>query len=229
MSQIYSSKIDIILKGQKLVLLAKRAIFWEEQKALLLADLHLGKTAHFQNNGISVPNSANSANLDRLNSIIDSYPVEKIYFLGDLFHSTINRSFQEFLSWRKQHKNISCELILGNHDIIDLDMYEQAKLRVSQDKIIPPFILQHEPATEEQQYYVLAGHTHPGVRLKGKGRQSQRLACFYFNKVGGTLPAFGNFTGLHLIKGENEDLIFPIVKDSILDINNVASNNQVLL
>ena len=43
------------LSGQTFWLSAQRIIFWEEQKVLILSDLHLGKTGHFRKAGIAVP------------------------------------------------------------------------------------------------------------------------------------------------------------------------------
>ena len=30
-------------------------MFWEEEKALIVSDLHFGKTGHFRKSGIAVP------------------------------------------------------------------------------------------------------------------------------------------------------------------------------
>jgi metallophosphoesterase superfamily enzyme len=42
-------------KGQHWRLSAGRAIYWEEENALIVADLHVGKSAHFRKAGIAVP------------------------------------------------------------------------------------------------------------------------------------------------------------------------------
>ena len=44
-----------ILLDQTLWLSAERAVFWEEEQSLILADLHFGKTGHFRKSGIGVP------------------------------------------------------------------------------------------------------------------------------------------------------------------------------
>jgi uncharacterized protein len=75
-------------------------------------------------------------------------------------------------------------------------------------------------------HYNLAGHIHPGVSLRGKGRQSLTLPCFYFGRHQALLPAFGVFTGLARIKPVKEDKVFVIVEDKIMDLSDRSFNNS---
>src|SRR5690606_17967071 len=45
---------------------AHRAAYWEEEKALILSDLHFGKTGHFRKSGIAVPQTVYKEDLQRL-------------------------------------------------------------------------------------------------------------------------------------------------------------------
>jgi metallophosphoesterase superfamily enzyme len=45
----------ISIKKESFILTNQRALFWKETSALILSDLHLGKTAHFRKNGIPLP------------------------------------------------------------------------------------------------------------------------------------------------------------------------------
>ena len=65
-------------------------------------------------------------------------------------------------------------------------------------------------------YYNLAGHVHPGVRLRGGPAQSVRLPCFYFNGHQGILPAFGNFTGNYKLKPKSGDKIIAIADQQLV-------------
>jgi metallophosphoesterase superfamily enzyme len=67
-------------------------------------------------------------------------------------------------------------------------------------------------------YYNLAGHIHPGVRMKGAGKQTITLPCFYFGKNQGFLPAFGVFTVFKRIKPEPDDKIFVIAENRIFRV-----------
>ena len=54
------------LHQQTLWLTAQRSIFWEEQKTLIVSDLHFGKTGHFRKSGIPVPQTIYKEDLQRL-------------------------------------------------------------------------------------------------------------------------------------------------------------------
>lgn len=217
MSEI--KKYPIKLAGQQCYLHPFRAIYWEEQDALLIADLHLGKAGHFRRSGIAVPVAVADANLDKLTSVIWDFQPARVIFLGDLFHSEFNRQWVEFCDLLKQFNTISFELIAGNHDILDPSFYEQAGLKVHLNGLYEkPFLLTHHPLEDfsAEGGYNLAGHVHPGVRLRGNGRQRLRLPCFFFGRYQGLLPAFGEFTGLATMPVGPDDEIFVIVEDEIV-------------
>ena len=66
------------------------AAFWVEKKTLLLADVHLGKVAHFRKNGIAVPRKAEGAFYQKVTALLNEFNIERFVFLGDLFHSFQN-------------------------------------------------------------------------------------------------------------------------------------------
>jgi len=54
--------IECTVAGEKLVLLAERAVFWPAKKALFVADFHLGKAASFRRAGIPLPSGTTTEN-----------------------------------------------------------------------------------------------------------------------------------------------------------------------
>lgn len=216
-----SSTHRLQLCGQHLLLHAFRALYWEEQDSLLIADLHLGKAAHFRRSGIAVPAAVGDANLDKLISLLIDFRPARVLFLGDLFHSDYNNQWLVFCELLEQFPNIHFELILGNHDILDVSFYESSGLIVHEEMLdLEPFLLTHHPLTElpDGEQYNLAGHLHPAVSLRGAGRQRLRLPCFYFGKNQGLLPAFGEFTGLANIPIGADDRVFAIAEDRVIAI-----------
>lgn len=209
--------MEITLSGQKIQLDPSGALYWVEACTLFLADVHIGKAAHFSKWGLAVPQEVEESNLRRLSLAIDTYKPERVIFLGDLFHSQYNKAWSTFVRWRSGYTDIPFELILGNHDILAADRYAEAGIICTSGlRIFSPFILQHEPLEEAlEQGYGLCGHLHPGVRLRGGGKQILRLPCFYFGKRQGILPAFGGFTGLHLITPEPESRVFVLADGQV--------------
>ena len=207
-------------RNQELILSSDKAIFWKEQESLIISDLHLGKSGHFRKAGIPIPETLNSDNLIRLSSLINHFIPKKIIFLGDLFHSHKNLEWNAFIEWRKRYSNVEMHLIIGNHDFHDIEDYNEIGLLCSKSIHISPFYLVHDiDDVKDYSDYILSGHVHPAVRLKGKGRQNFKIPCFYFGENYAILPAFGGFTGTHIIKPLIAEQIFGIVDEQIIPIS----------
>ncbi len=210
-------KIDLC--EEDLELMPQKAIYWKRENMLLIADLHLGKINHFRKSGIPVPSKANERNLELLVELIDSTNPARVIFLGDLFHSHYNAEWEVFGELVKHFNSISFELVLGNHDILSEVQYERKGIALHNELRLRPFIFTHQPLEkEEENFYNLAGHIHPGATLHGKAKQSITLPCFYFGKQQGILPAFGMFTGMARISPMKEDAIYIIVDDTIVKV-----------
>ncbi|MCB0549602.1 MAG: ligase-associated DNA damage response endonuclease PdeM [Phaeodactylibacter sp.] len=212
--------VQVEVAGEILLLHPFRAMYWEAQQALLLADLHLGKAAHFRRAGLPVPSDVSHSNWDRLISLLVDLQPRSVLFLGDLFHSDHNQEWEEFCGLMEQFSEVRFELILGNHDVLLERYYRQANLEVHRDGLdLAPFRLTHHPQEDVAAgWYNLAGHVHPCVYLKGNGRQRARLACFYFGKDQGILPAFGAFTGMAKVRPKAGDQVFVIAGGEVLEV-----------
>ena len=78
-----------------------------------------------------------------------------------------------------------------------------------------PFVGVHEPIVRTDGY-VLCGHLHPNVTVRGRGRQSLRLPAFVFGAARGVLPAFSSFTGGGMYQREAGDRVFAIAGDEVV-------------
>ncbi|MES2808760.1 MAG: ligase-associated DNA damage response endonuclease PdeM [Bacteroidota bacterium] len=210
------------LLDQDLLLTCQRAIYWQQEKALIAADVHLGKVGHFRKAGIAVPRDMEQNDLAVLSDLIHEYRPEKVIFLGDLFHSDMNADWEWFRLWRQQFPKLEVILIKGNHDIVHDDHYHQLNVTLHPSLQIGPFLMLHHPQTEKVldtlPGYVFCGHIHPGVNLRGKGRQSITLPCYAFGKRQAILPSFGKFTGRVAIRSLATDKIFAVLKDKVMAI-----------
>lgn len=209
------------LKQQQLWLSADRCIFWEEEKILIVSDLHFGKTGHFRKSGIAVPQSVYKKDLQRLFSQVQYFQPKKLIVVGDLFHSRENKELELFLKWRNDFPALEIQLIRGNHDILHKSWYAQAGIEVVEEEIqITQFRFRHdkEIAAMGQTGYLFSGHIHPGVRISGMGRQSLCLPCFYFARDFCVLPAFSAFTGTYLMNPGESENIFAIVENKLVQL-----------
>lgn len=211
--------MDFNIVGEEMVLFPQKALFWKKQRILFIADLHLGKINHFRKSGIAVPSRANDHNLELLMDVIGLSKPERIIFLGDLFHSYYNTEWEVVGEVVKHFSSVSFELVLGNHDVMSERQYENKGIIVYDDLTIGPFLFTHHPMeTIPEGVYNMAGHIHPGIHLKGKGRQSLTLPCFYFGSRQAFLPAFGNFTGLALISPEKASKVFVVADNKVMAV-----------
>ncbi|MDZ7689904.1 MAG: ligase-associated DNA damage response endonuclease PdeM [Balneolaceae bacterium] len=211
------------LMHQRLWLVPQKAIYWQKKKMLLIADPHLGKAGHFRRNGIPVPGRINATNFQLLDDLLESFEVEHLIILGDLFHSKQNLEWDQFFEWRSGHSAMEVTLVIGNHDILESDTYHASRINLFHKLRIEPFLLVHDlnavSIKNEEKHYLLSGHIHPAVQLRGKARQTMKLPCFYFGDRQGILPAFGEFTGTHVIKPKAGDRIYGVVENNVLDLS----------
>ena len=87
------------LKGQNFQLHASGAVFWKEKSCLLISDVHLGKVTHFRKFGAALPRHAVHKNYLLLDRLVSYYQPFEICFLGDLFHSSLNKEWVLFENW----------------------------------------------------------------------------------------------------------------------------------
>src|SRR6476660_8661017 len=62
------------------------ALFWEEQRLLVVSDLHLEKGSSFATRGVLLPPYDTAATLSRLGSAITRHNPRMVIALGDSFH-----------------------------------------------------------------------------------------------------------------------------------------------
>jgi uncharacterized protein len=206
---------------QQLWLSAHRCVFWEEAKTLIVSDLHFGKTGHFRKSGIAVPQAVYKEDLQRLVHLLQYFQPQKLVVVGDLFHSHENKELELFRKWRHDFATLEIHLVKGNHDILHDNWYRQCDIHVTPDELeMNCFRFRHEmngPSVSGSQYF-FSGHIHPGVRIKGAAKQSLSFPCFYFASNFCVLPAFSRFTGLAMVRPADNENIFAIVNNHIVQL-----------
>jgi DNA ligase-associated metallophosphoesterase len=204
---------------QKLWLSPLRSIFWEEQKALIVSDLHFGKTGHFRKWGIAVPQSVYKEDLQRLVSLLHYFGPEQLIVVGDFFHSQANQELDWFRKWRHDFEDLKILLVRGNHDILKADWYREANIDVIDSHLqLGSFVFSHHPMEVAAGLYNFFGHIHPGVVINGLGKQSLRFPCFYFAQQYCILPAFSKFTGAVGLNKNEAQSIFAIVENALIKV-----------
>jgi DNA ligase-associated metallophosphoesterase len=209
--------LEIKIKNNHFQLHPSGAIYWVERKMLLISDVHLGKVTHFRKHGIPLPQDSVHANFVQLTTVADYFEPKIICFLGDLFHSKMNSEWQLFEEWVNTRPE-NFILVTGNHDILSPHHYENIGMVIATELLVKDFLFTHEPE-ERDGYFTFCGHIHPGVTLRGFGRQSLDLPCFFQTSNQLILPAFGEFTGKYFLEPAENDVIYAIAKEEVILVN----------
>jgi uncharacterized protein len=218
-----TTPVQHLIQNNHFWLSPQRCIFWEEEKALILSDLHFGKTGHFRKHGIAVPQNIFKEDLQRLVEQIAYFKPNKIIAVGDLFHSKENKEMDLFLKWRNDFAGINFILVRGNHDILSMDWYSEAGIQVKEGiYTINDFNFVHDPAEMDEDSvknsFCFSGHIHPGVHISGLGKQGLSFPCFHFTKKQAILPAFSKFSGYVIVRRKKTDIVFAIVEEKIIKL-----------
>ena len=207
--------------GQRLQLLAQRAVYWQEAQTLILADAHFGKTAAFRRGGVPVPEGSVAADLRRLDRALRETSAKRLIILGDLFHAKRGRSTETLgplTAWRESNLNLQIMLVRGNHDRGAGDPPPEWSIRcVDEPHSDGPFTFAHYPTSDCAS--TLAGHLHPSIVLHGPAGQRMRTPAFWFGKNCAILPAFGSFTGTHSIRPASGDRVFAVGPEEVVEIH----------
>ncbi|MDB4951373.1 MAG: metallophosphoesterase [Gemmatimonadetes bacterium] len=217
-----SGDAEIVVAGERLVLLPERAVLWPRAGTLLVADTHFGKAAAFRAGGLPVPGGTTAEGLARLDRALDRTGAGRVVFLGDFLHARQGRApatFQSLGEWQRRRATVDLVLVRGNHDRGAGDPPKEMQIRCVDPPLLEaPFVLAHHPDPAPHGY-VLAGHVHPAVLLTGRGRQRARLPCFWFGAWGAVLPAFGGFTGVAEVAPAAGDRVFVVADGEVVEVS----------
>lgn len=220
---------DLNIAGEPLQLSAHRALFVPRLSTIVVADLHWGKAATFRAKGVPLPPGVTSSDLERLSHVLEETGANHVVIIGDLLHARAGRherTLAAIAAWRAQYPSLRMTLVRGNHDAHAGDPPASLNIEcIDGPLLIGPFACQHHPHAHPT-HYVLAGHLHPHVHLRGRGRQTVRLPCFAFCAEGAVLPAFTSFTGGGAYTPVAGDRIYAIADGEIIPADLRSSVNR---
>ena len=169
------------------------ALFWPEQNALLVADLHLEKASWFARFGQFLPPYDSHATLVALAAQVEQTAATRLFCLGDSFHDRFGcdrlpSDARQLLS--ELTSRLDWTWIVGNHDP---GFADHCGGRLAEQVELAGITLRHEAVRGDPRPEI-SGHYHPKLRLHLKGRQVSRR-CFVNSATKLIMPAFGSLTG----------------------------------
>lgn len=192
--------LPITFGNATVVLSADRAAYLPAARALLIADLHLGKGETFRRHGLSVPTGGTRADLDRLRALVRQFPTDTLYVLGDVLHGAVldAATLEAWAAFLQAVAPTQVVLIAGNHDFA-IARHDLGVPVMREDIEVSGLHLRHAPAEGPLPLPapVVCGHIHPVVRIPGENR---RFPAFWLKGDHLVLPAFSLFTGGSLVR-----------------------------
>lgn len=188
-----------------------------DTQTLVLADLHIGKIAHFRRAGVAVPAAARMETQDRLLRSIEVHQPKRIVIAGDLFHSAANKDTEYFIeALVAPHQHIEWIWVPGNHDEATTRMYAPFFQRTATEFEIAGVRIVHESVNAETP--TISGHIHPVVYLSHKGRLKTKHRCFVLEGNNLLLPAYGAFTGGYRITPRSSGRYFITTERAVYEL-----------
>src|SRR6476659_2549946 len=150
------------------------ALYWPDERVLVVSDLHLEKGSSFATRGVLLPPYDTAATLSRLTSVITRLNPRMVIALGDSFH---DRTAHARLATPDRNAITALQAgrdwiwISGNHDpALPSDLGGMVATEVAISRIA----FRHEPTGRIGE---IAGHLHPKARVATSGRSMERR-CF---------------------------------------------------
>jgi DNA ligase-associated metallophosphoesterase len=181
----------IQLAGHRLMLDPAGALWWPEQRLLVVADLHLEKGSACAVRGNLVPPWDTRATLDKLALLLRRYSPRTVLALGDSFHDTggagrlMPADLARLQGMATAHAFI---WLLGNHDPLPP---EGMPGDTAEWWELGGIVFRHQAGGGGIE---VCGHHHPKASVATRAQTVTR-PCFVASPQRLMLPAFGAYTG----------------------------------
>jgi uncharacterized protein len=169
------------------------ALYWPDERLLVVADLHLEKGSAFAVRGVLLPPYDTVTTLARLAKLIERYRPGLVIALGDSFHDGGGPARMPGVSraaLNALQRGRDWLWIAGNHDP---NLPSDIGGRIAKVLSIGSLVFRHEPSATPCNGEI-AGHLHPLARVARRGLSISRR-CFAGDGRRLVMPAFGAYAG----------------------------------
>lgn len=200
---------------------AHHAVYFRDDDALAIADLHLGYEASLQAEHVAIPRFQMEPILERLTKLLERFSPGLLIINGDLKHDFSRNQSQE---WDEVETlldalaGVEVVVVRGNHDNYLQTILARREIRIvdfisiAEEKIV--FQHGHKIMDNRKKFQIFA-HEHPVIRFRDEVGAQVTLPCFLFDEKNGFLimPAFSPLaSGTNVISPETH-FMNPTLKD----------------
>jgi hypothetical protein len=223
------------------------ALFIEEIKTLVVADLHIGIEYEFYKSGIKIPSQVAEMKKNILD-LIKQTKAKRLIILGDVKHDVPGVSYQEMKEipgfMKDLSQRIKVDVCLGNHDTYIKKLSpEEIKIHASEGFKIGKFGFIHGHAWPSKKLlscdFLISGHTHPIIQftdkfgyriiepvwIKNRIDKEKIKEKYKIDRIGKLefiiMPAFNRLLGGTPInvKRNNDELLGPLLKNNFVNMD----------
>ena len=167
----------------------ERALFFSEERAIVVADLHIGIELEYRMQGVNIAMQTENL-IDRCMKLLHEHNAEKFIVVGDIKHviggkeeSEIERrEVSKFL--REIHEEAEIWIVKGNHDGRLRSKY--AKIYGARGILLGDIALLHGHSWGDEEIMradsLIMGHIHPFVRISTRVGYSYIHPCWVRGK-----------------------------------------------
>ena len=223
------------------------ALFLDDEKIIVIADLHIGIEHKLHKSGINIPTQIEKMK-GQIEKLVKKTKAKTLVILGDIKHEVPGiskqelREIPEFLSTLS--KKIEIEICLGNHDTFLKDISpENIKIHGTEGFKINKYGFNHGHTWPTEELVgcdlIVISHIHPAVQfvdelgykivepvwIKGridKGKMQTKYKTKNVGKLGVIIiPPFNGLLGGKPINKrlKDEELMGPLLKNNFIDLN----------
>ena len=169
------------------------ALYWPQERLLVVADLHLEKGSSFAARGSLLPPYDTPDTLARLGRLITRYAPRAVIALGDNFHdgngaARLTPTHRAALAALQRGREWIW--ITGNHDPDPLEGIDGS---FADSLAMGPLTFRHRAQADDISGEI-SGHLHPVAVVVANGR-GMRRRCFASDGKRMVMPAFGAYAG----------------------------------
>ncbi|MEM1151092.1 MAG: ligase-associated DNA damage response endonuclease PdeM [Pseudomonadota bacterium] len=200
-----SESVEIHLAGTAVTPLCEGALWWPDERMLVVSDLHLEKGSSYAARGQMLPPYDTETTLSQVEALCAALNPITVISLGDSFHdrgAEVRLTQETTARLQSLTSALDWVWIEGNHDP---DPPKHLGGRAAKSLRIGPLTFRHEPEGDRGE---VAGHLHPAAKVRGRGR-SVRRRCFVTDGERLIMPALGAFTGGLNVKDPAFATLFP--------------------
>ena len=179
-------------------LMPERALFLRGVRALVVADLHIGKSESYRRFGVPSADGIDEETLERLGRAAMRAGAKVIVVVGDLTHHAdgIGEAEMERFARFRERIMLPIRLVEGNHDRGARSLPPEWMVdRVGARFALGGVRFEHEPPVASAANWTISGHLHPMLSV-ARGARSVEAPAFVIDRSRKcvVLPAFSKFT-----------------------------------